>query len=94
MFVESGCSAEFLRVGLHPRRDFLVEEILYAVGLDGIKLSVHGDADALLALAEAERACELYLVLELVLFDEVSQLVDYLARALDVAGAADTYGDF
>ena len=55
MFVESGCSAEFLRVSLHPRRDFFVEEILYAVGLDGIKLSVHGDANAFLTLFQTER---------------------------------------
>lgn len=59
-----------------------------------MEIVVNGYAYALLTFSHAERACELYLVLQSVFSDEVLKLFNYLSGALEVAGAADTYCDF
>ena len=94
-----GKAVSFFSVDKKPKRlnsgnDFVLEKVFGFVGLNGEKLSVHGDANALFALAEAERAGEFDFILEVVFLDEVSEFVDDLTRAFDVAGTADTYGDF
>ena len=49
---------------------------------------------ALLALTHAEGAAELYLITEIVLSYQILELLYYLTRALDVAGATDTNCNF
>jgi hypothetical protein len=55
---------------------------------------VDRNAYALLALTHAEGATQLYLLTEIVLGNQILELLDYLARALDVAGATDTNRNF
>ena len=80
----SGKAVSFFQfVGKKPKRlnsgdDFVLEKGFGVVGLNGEKLSVHGNANALFALAEAERAGEFDFVLEVVFLDEVSEFVDDL----------------
>ena len=52
---------------------------------------VYHNAYALLTLAETERSAKLYLIVELVLFDQRLDLLNYLTRAFDMAGASYTY---
>ena len=51
-------------------------------------------ADALLALAHAEGAAQLNLVSKVIFGDQILELLDDLAGALDVAGASDTICNF
>jgi hypothetical protein len=55
---------------------------------------VDGHANALLALTHAEGAAQLYLFSEIMFRDQILQLLDHLARTLDVAGATDTNCNF
>ena len=59
-----------------------------------MELFTNGYAYALLALTHAEGAAKLYLLAYVVLCDKALKLFNYLTRALDVAGATDTYCDF
>ena len=51
-------------------------------------------ANALLALAHAEGAAQLYLFAQIVLRDQTLELLNDLTGALDVAGASDTNCNF
>ena len=51
---------------------------------------IHGDADAKLALVQAERAAQFNLVADVVLGNQFLQLLDDLTGTFDVAGRADT----
>ena len=55
---------------------------------------VYHDAYALLALTKAEGAAKLYLILQLVLRDQLLQLLHYLTGSFDVAGASNTNCNF
>ena len=55
---------------------------------------IDGYADALLALAHAEGAAQLNLVSKVVFGDQILELLNDLAGALDVAGATDTNSNF
>ena len=55
---------------------------------------VHRNAHALLALTHAEGAAELNLITEIVLRNQILQLLNYLTRTLNVAGATDTNRNF
>ena len=79
---------------LYLSQHFVGEECLYGFGRDRVEGVVYGDADALLALAHAEGAAKLHLVAQVMLGDETLDLSHDLARALDVAGAADANGNF
>ena len=59
-----------------------------------MELFTNGYTYALLALAHAEGATKLYLIAYVAFCDEALKLLNYLTRALDVAGATDTYCDF
>ena len=81
-------------VKLNLSENFLGEEIVNGLGGNGEELVVNGYAHALLALAHAEGAAELYLLTEILLCEEILKLLNYLTRTLDVAGATDTNCDF
>ena len=59
-----------------------------------MELVVNSYTYALLAVAHAEGAAEINLLANVILSDELLKLSYYLARALDVTGATDTYCDF
>ena len=80
--------------GLYLGKHFGVEEIGNGIGGNGEEGVVDGNANTLLALAHAEGSAEIYLVADVVFGDQLLELLDDLARALDVAGASDTNSDF
>jgi hypothetical protein len=55
---------------------------------------VYRNAHALLALAHAEGATQLYLIFKLVLGNQILKLFYDLTRALDMAGASNTNCNF
>ena len=59
-----------------------------------MKLTVHGNADALLALFHAERTGKRNLICETILSNELLELFHNLPGTLEVAGGADTNCDF
>ena len=78
---------------LHPCQNFFGEEFLNGFGRNGEKLLVYGYANTLLALAHAEGAAKVYLISYVVICDKLLDSLNYLARALYMAGASDTYCD-
>ena len=70
---------------LYLREDFASKEVADGFGRDRMESVVNRYTDALLTLAHAEGAAKLHLLAKAVLGDQILKLLDYLARALDVA---------
>jgi hypothetical protein len=79
---------------LYLGQNLLREELLYGLGSNGMEGVIDRYADALLALAHAEGAAQLNLVSKVIFGDQILELLDDLAGALDVAGASDTNSNF
>ncbi len=75
-------------------RTFSLKKSFYFIWLHGEELVVHRDAHALLAFAHAEGSAKLDLVAEIVFVNKILELLNYLARSLDVAGGTDANGYF
>ena len=89
----ASCRAAFLRRFLELGQDFLLEEVGGGLRAQGVERVADGDADALLAVAGAERAGEGDLVLHVVLLDQGLEALQDEMGTLDMAGAAQAYGD-
>ena len=79
---------------LYLRQNGIVKEFGDGIGGYGIKLVVHGNAHALLALSHTKRAAKLNLLTKVVLCNKILKSLNYLTRALDVAGGSDTNCNF
>jgi hypothetical protein len=75
-------------------KDFLFEELLGGLGRQGIQLVIQSDVDAVDAVAHAEGAAQLYLVLQVVFLDQVLKLFHDLAGTLKMAGAPNANSTF
>ena len=78
---------------LHLAKYVFGKEFIHVFRRDGEELAVHGDTDALLAIAQAEGAAELDLIFEFVFRNQLLQRAHNLARALDMAGGTDANGN-
>ena len=76
------------------RRHVVVKEHLGGLGGNGVELVVYRDAYALLALAHAEGAAQVHLLLQAVVGDQLLKLLDHLTGPLYVAGTTDTHCNF
>ena len=79
---------------LYPRKHRFLKEAVNAVGSNRINLVLNAYANAHLALAHAEGTGKLNLVAERLFRNKSLKSLNNLARALDMAGAADAYCDF
>jgi hypothetical protein len=79
---------------LHLRKNVIVEELIDRIGRNGEELAVHGYANSLLAVAQAEGAAEFDLIFDVVGTNEILQELNDLTGAFQVAGTADAYGNF
>ena len=79
---------------LHLCQYFVCEELAYCFGSNGVEGIVYRYANAKLAFAHAKCAAELYFVAKVVFGNQTLQLLYYLTRAFDVAGATDTNCNF
>ena len=71
---------------LYLRQDLVCEELAYGCGSYRVERVVNGNANTLLAVAEAEGATKLYLITYVVLLDQLLKLLYHLTGSLDMAG--------
>lgn len=60
-------------------QDMVFEEIFNGIGRDRIKISIDGDANALLAFAHAERPRQFDFVAQFIFVDEILEFFDDLS---------------
>lgn len=70
---------------LNFRENFLLKEFVDGLRRDGMLHAVHGDVDAVDAVAHAEGAAELDFILEPLFLNERLKPLDDLAGTLEVA---------
>jgi hypothetical protein len=79
---------------LYLGKDLLLEEILGGLRGERIQLVIQGNIDAVDAVAHAEGAAQLDLILQVVFLYKVLELFHNLAGALQMAGASDANSTF
>ena len=79
---------------LQTGQNFIFKKFANGAGGEGIILTVHADADALLAVAGAEGAAQFHLILQAFFIDQFTQLFHDHAGTFQMAGTSDAYDDF